>query len=77
MAKYKTIKDVLAAIGAGDLTESNLRVVQDNDCSHIYDESQPDPKWDDSRLCVWEGNGYGDTDELWKLVLPKADVEWC
>ena len=70
--KYKKLADMVADIRRGAIDETKLRVVQDNDCSHVYiEDGTEEPP------CIFEGNGYYDTEELWPLVLPKATVEWC
>jgi len=72
MEKYKTIKEVQDAVKSGELDESKLTVVMDNDCSNIYNGP-----CEDIENCIFNGEGYYDTEELWPLVFPKATVEWC
>ncbi len=77
MAKYKTIQEVVEAVKDGREDESKLEVIQDNDCSHIYNGPAEDAdgnKIEDT--CIFRGMGYGDTDALWELVFPKATVMW-
>jgi len=75
MKKYKTIKDVLEAVKSGELDESKLVIIQDNDRSDILNGM--DEEGNDIENCIYEGKGYRDTNDLWPLVFPKATVEWC
>lgn len=86
MKKYKTLKEVVAAIKSGELDESNLRVVMDNDHTGIYDKSRcictDEDKKDKEHWCdcdekIFTGNGYYDIEPLYELLFPKADVQWC
>ncbi len=78
MAKYATIQEVVAAVKDGREDESKLEVIQDNDCSHIYNGPSEDSNGDEiENACIFKGKGYADTDDLWKLVFPKATVMWC
>jgi len=49
--------------------ESELRVVLDNDMTSFF--------VGDEEIVVDEANGYYDVEPLYKLLFPKADVEWC
>ena len=73
MKPYKTIKALRAAIDAGELDESQLTVVMDNDCSHVHYGTVREHE-DNT---VFRGNGYYDIEELWPALFPKATVEWC
>ena len=78
MAKYKTIQEVVEAVRAGQEDETKLEIIQDNDCSHIYNGPREDEDGDEIEdACIFCGKGYSDTDDLWKLVFPKAFVTWC
>ena len=57
MGKYKTIKEVVKAVKSGELDESKLTIVQDNDCSQIYngpceDENGETPLPADAIFCL-------------------------
>ena len=61
-------------VGAdGDIDESNLEIILDNDGTGFYIKSDDDA-WDSTIL---NGNGYFDIKELYELLFPKATVEWC
>ncbi len=75
MAKYKTIQEVVEAVQAGEVDETKLEIVQDNDCSDIY--CGPHEDEDYNSLAIFRGEGYADTDALWKLVFPKAFISNC
>jgi len=79
MKTYKTLKEVVDAVKSGELDESQLLVVMDNDCSHIYFGPRLDADGEENEdcICIYRGKGYRDTEDLWPLVLPNADVEWC
>ena len=77
MAKYQTIQEVVEAVKDGREDESKLQVVQDNDCSHIYNGPCEDAEGNELDSCVFSGRGYADTDALWKIVFPKAEVTYC
>lgn len=77
MKKFDTLQELVAAVTIGDLDESALLVIQDNDCSHIYYGPQEDDDGEEIDNCIYRGKGYYDTDDLWKLVLPKAIIDWC
>ena len=73
MKKYETIKAVLEAVQAGELDETQMAVVMDNDCSSIHYGRYSE----DIDNCIFRGRGYWDVEALWPLVFPKAAVEWC
>ena len=77
MKQYKTLKEVVEAVKSGELDESKFVIVQDNDCSSIYVGPCVDEDGNDTENCIYNGNGYLDTEDLWPLVFPKAKVEWC
>ena len=78
MKKYKTLKALYKAVKAGEVDESKLRVVMDNDCSTV-EFVDPAVPYDDieGAPVLYDGNGYYDTEDLWPLLFPKATVEWC
>ena len=79
MKEYKTIKEFYAAVKSGEIDESKLTVVLDNDCTSFYEGSVYDSngKELDNEITVAEANGYNDIDKLYPLLFPKATVEWC
>ena len=70
MNKYKTIKDFYEAVKAGEIEESELTIVLDNDCTNFYIGL-------DNEVRVDEANGYMDVEKLYSILFPKANVEWC
>ena len=66
MNKYKTIKDFYEAVKAGEIEESELDIVLDNDCTNFYIGPDNDKNGNelDNEVRVDEANGY-------------MDVEWC
>ena len=77
MAKYKTIQEVVEAVKAGKEDEGKFVIIQDNDCSNIYVGPCEDEDGNILDNCIFRGSGYADTDDLWKVIFPKAVVEWC
>ncbi len=77
MKKYANLTELVAAVRSGELDEYKLVVIQDNDCSSVYNGQ---PELDENYNFVneiYNGNGYADTDDLWKALFPTAIVEWC
>ena len=74
MKTYKSIAAVQQAVQAGELDESQLRIVQDNDCSHIYFGPSEDEDGEEIENTIFTGQGYSDTWDLWPLVFPNAEV---
>lgn len=76
--RYKTLNELLVGIKKGEVEESDIRVVMDNDntCVEIGHWTKGYDEFDDDNL-LYCGNGYVDVEDLWPLVLPKAVVEWC
>jgi len=64
---YKTLKELIQAIKDGEVDESKMTVSIDNDSTNIY--------LDDEKL--FNGGGYDDILDLYELLFPKADVDWC
>ena len=79
MNKYKTIKDFYEAVQAGEIEESELDIVLDNDCTNFYIGSDNDKNGNelDNEVRVDEANGYMDVEKLYSILFPKANVEWC
>ena len=64
--KFKSIQELVDAIKAGEVDETQLSIHLDNDASYISDAA------DD----LFEGDGYYDIEPLYKALFPKANVEW-
>jgi len=73
--RLDTLKQLYDKVKAGEIDESKLRVVLDNDCTLFYVEN-PDND-DDDEIIVAEANGYYDIEKLYPLLFPGATVEWC
>jgi hypothetical protein len=74
MAKYKTIKDLFEAVKAGKIDESDIQIILDNDQTSFYLLVDGDP---DNDIELAEGGGYSDITELYQLLFPTADIQWC
>ena len=74
MAKYRSIADVKKACESGEIDESKLEIVMDNDDTGFYYGERDE---DGYRPCIFNGEGYHDIEKLYPLVFPKADVGWC
>jgi hypothetical protein len=77
MKVYKTLKELHEAVQAGDVDEASLTIVMDNDCSDIMSGPAEDDKGNEVDNTIYRGKGYGDIDDLWPLLFPKADVMNC
>ena len=79
MREYKTIKEFYEAVKRGDIDESKLEIVLDNDCTSFYKGPAYNDNGDelDNKIRVEEANGYYDIEKLYPLLFPKAKVEWC
>jgi len=77
MKTYKTLKEVVEAVRSGELNESKLAIVMDNDCSTIYNGMPEDKEGNEIDNTIYKGKGYEDTEDLWPLLFPKATVGWC
>lgn len=71
--KYKTIKELYEASKNGDIDESKLSIILDNDYTGFYIRS--DDGGDDDMIC--DGNGDYDVTEVYRLLFPKAIVDRC
>ena len=72
--EFKTIKDLKDAIYNGKIDETKLQVILDNDCTSFYLD---DGTEDGEEIIVKSASGYYDIGELYPLVFPKANVDWC
>lgn len=70
MKKYKTITELYKAVQSGEIDESELTIVLDNDWTGWY-LSEYDGDEDNS---IGDGDGYDDYRELYELLFPKAEV---
>ena len=77
MKTYESIKAIAEAVKSGELDESKIRVVMDNDKSTVSYGEPTDPDAYDLDNEIYSGKGYIDVEDLWPLVFPKALVEWC
>ena len=75
--KYATIKELKSAIEENEISEDHLQITLDNDNVSFYcwdEELDPDNFiW----IEVDSAEGYNDIEELYKLLFPKAKVDWC
>lgn len=69
--KYESIEELYKAVKNGDMDESKLEIIIDNDYTGFYNQD------DESGDMICEGNGEYDLKQLYKLLFPKAMVEWC
>lgn len=75
--KYKNLSELKKDIEKGIIPENDLRISLDNDNVSFYcgdEEEDPDNFID---IEVDSAGGYSDIEELYSLLFPKADVEWC
>jgi len=72
--KYESIEELYKAVKNGDIDESKLEIIVDNDDTGFYIQPNNDGGWGDE---ICNGNGYGDVKELYRLLFPKAMVDWC
>ncbi|KKM93691.1 hypothetical protein LCGC14_1205770 [marine sediment metagenome] len=77
MKKYETLSKLVKAVKSGEIDESKLVVIQDNDCSSVYNGPPEEDDNYDVINEIYAGDGYADTDDLWKALFPAADVQWC
>ncbi len=70
--RFATIEELYQAVKDGTIREEDLLVTLDNDCTFFCDESG-----DGCEIVVDEANGYDDIEPLYKLLFPKATVNWC
>ena len=75
--KLKTIKQLYDKVKSGEIDESQLCIVLDNDCTSFYLGPDSDDGEAPNEIEVAEANGYCDIEKLWPLLFPKATVEWC
>lgn len=66
--ELKKISELVDKVKSGEIDESRLEVRLDNDMTsfHIGDEE----------IKIEEGGGYYDIEPLYRLLFPKASVEW-
>jgi len=72
MKTYKNIAELLKAIKSGEIDESQLEIVLDNDITSFWYGKETG-----AEIKVESANGYYDIEELYKLLFPEALVDWC
>jgi len=77
MKVYKTLKELHEAVQSGEVDDANLTIVMDNDCSHVMSGPAEDENGNEIDNVIYHGKGYCDTDDLWPLLFPKANVMNC
>jgi len=79
MKGYKTIKEFYEAVKSGEIDESKLEIILDNDRTSFYIGPSEDEEGNDldNKIEVAEANGYADIEKLYPLLFQKAKVEWC
>lgn len=77
--KLKTIKELYEKVKSGEIDESKLKIVLDDDCTFFYVGPSEDDKGEeiDNEIVIEEANGFYDIDKLYSLLFPKSDVNWC
>lgn len=78
--EIKTIKELHEKCRSGEIDESRLRIILDNDNTGfeiVPDEGVTDENYEQCRIEVEEASGYCDIEKLYPLLFPKAKVEWC
>ena len=74
--KLNTIKELYDKVQSGDIDESKLEVTLDNDCTSFYIIAD-NPEEEPTEIRIYEVNGYDDIEPLYRLLFPKAKVQWC
>ena len=71
MKKYNSIKSLLDAVKSGEVEESKIVVVLDNDTTDVS------LRRGDGSTTIFTGNGDYDIEDLWCILLPTAVIEFC
>jgi hypothetical protein len=74
MKKFETIKALYETVKAGDIKEEKLNIILDNDQTSFILETGIEGG---EEIEIPEANGYRDVDKLYKILFPKAFVDWC
>lgn len=74
--KLATIKELCGLIVSGKIKEEELGITLDNDNTSFYIEKDEDEE-SYEEIEIAETNGYNDIEPLYKLLFPKAKVNWC
>lgn len=74
--EIKTIKELYEKVKSGEIDESQLSIVLDNDFTGFY-LTNPDDEDDPIKIVVREASGYRDVEPLYRLLFPIADVDGC
>lgn len=75
--KLKTIKELHDKVKSGEIDESQLQIILDNDCTNFYINPHVNGDNNEIEIEIEEADGYNDIEHLWPLLFPKATVEWC
>ena len=74
---YANIRALKVAIEKNEIKEEDLQITLNNDnVSFFSGDEEKDPDnfiW----IEVESAGGYSDIEELYKLLFPKAKVNWC
>ena len=78
MKGYRTIKELYKAVKSGEIDESKLEIILDNDQTNFYIGPSEDENGNDldNKIIVDEANGYYDIKKLYLLLFPKAKVDF-
>lgn len=68
--EFDTIAEFHEAVKQGNIDETALRIVLDNDATYFNSDIVGNIK-------IKQANGYYDVEHLYRLLFPKATIEWC
>ena len=75
--KFKSIKALHEACKFGEVDETKLHILIDNDDLIVYECPCNFEDFEDCTEIKIDGyHGYADVEDLWKLVFPSANVSW-
>ncbi len=66
--RLETVKELVEKIKSGEVDETKLEIMLDNDDTQF--------SVDGNKVTISETNGYYDIELLYKLLFPKANVDW-
>jgi len=79
--KLNTLKELYEKVKSGEIDEEKLVIVLDNDWTSfcIREPGAEDDPFgeDEDRIGVEEAHGWADIEPLYKLLFPRATVDWC
>jgi hypothetical protein len=64
-----TIKELYEKVRSGEIDGSKLEIRLDKDNTSFYTDSE--------EITVLETNGCMDTDKLYELLFPDANIDWA